>query len=493
MGSIGGCVIDSRAVAIGSSEVGDALSMVFGDFQASHGIPAVSFGVVEAGELVQSGAFGWADVERRVPVANDTIFRIASMTKSMTACCLLMLRDDRLVRLDDLVEEYLPALRGRDLVSKDSPRPTVRHLLTMSGGLVEDDPWADRQLAMSLASFDELLQSPIHFNRAPGIAFEYSNLGYAMLGRIVEIASGKPLPQFAQERLFGPLDMTSTTFEVGEVSSGRRAHGYRASAEGWAPEEALHHGAFGAMGGVWTTVPDFAKYVAFHLSAWPPRDGPDLSPMCRSSRREMQQPQRVVHDDKSTGPDLGGLGYGMGLMGAHHRRLGQVVSHSGGLPGFGSHVEWLPDCGVGVVAFANLTYAPMRMVVRLAFEKLEEMGCLSARLDAASGDLRRGQALVGTLYRSWDGRLLAEGAADNLFLDRDLETRARDFADLRAAFGQCTEVGPLRVEGHLRATWTMSCQRGQVGCRLWLSPTNPPRIQVLSLEGLGVKSPTKGL
>lgn len=454
---------------------------MFGDAQEGNGIPGIAFGVVKAGELAQIGTSGWADVDRRIPVSEDTVFRIASMTKSITACCLLILRDDQIIRLDDLVGEYVPELRGLDPLSADSPPLTVRHLLTMSGGWVEDDPWADRQLAMSGPDFSRLLESPLSFDRAPGIEFEYSNLGYAVVGRIVETASHTPLPQFAQERLFGPLGMTSTTFEVSEVAPDRRARGYRRAADGWREEEALGHGAFGAMGGLWTTVPDFAKYVAFHLAAWPPRDEPELGTLRRSSAREMQQPQRMVRSGRATRPELSGLGYGMGLMGAQHQRLGRVVSHSGGLPGFGSHVEWLPDCGVGVVAFANLTYAPMRVAVAAALDTLDQMGCLVTGTEVAGADLLRGQELVGTLYRMWDADILTEAAADNLFLDRDLATRAKDFADLRATQGQCTQIGQLQVEGRLRGTWTMTCERGQINCRLWLSPTNPPRIQVLAL------------
>src|SRR5207245_727026 len=114
----------------------------------------------------------------------DTIFRIASMTKSFTASAILTLRDDGLLKLDDLAEDYVPELRGWPLVSPDSARISIRHLLTMTAGFPTDDPWGDRQQGLPLEDFARFLAKGVSFNCAPGTRFEYSNLGYAILRRV---------------------------------------------------------------------------------------------------------------------------------------------------------------------------------------------------------------------------------------------------------------------------------------------------------------------
>src|ERR1700761_1851456 len=179
------------------------------------GQPGLAYGIVLDGELVHAGGLGERQLGGPRPDA-DTVFRIASMSKSFTASAILSLRDDGALRLDDPAGEYVPELRGWPPVTADSARVSIRHLLTMTAGFPTDDPWGDRQQGLPLVEFGALLSGGIGFNWAPGTRFEYSNLGYAILGRIVTAVSGHQYPDFIRHRLLAPLGMTRTRLEAGE-------------------------------------------------------------------------------------------------------------------------------------------------------------------------------------------------------------------------------------------------------------------------------------
>ena len=155
--------------------------------------------------------------------------------------------------------------------------------------------------------------------------------------------------------------MTATTLEPSAVPPSRLAHGYRWEDEQWKEEPALAHGSFGAMGGMLTSVRDLSRYVAVYMDAWPPRDAPETGPIRRASLREMQQLWRpanaLVTRDSGTGVlQLNSGGYAFGLSVSQNCTFRHIVTHGGGLPGFGTVMTWLPEYGAGVVAFGNLTY-----------------------------------------------------------------------------------------------------------------------------------------
>ena len=114
--------------------------------------------------------------ETNATPAADSVFRIASMTKSFVAAAVMLLRDDGVLRLDDPVQYWVPELAGMTLPTTDSRPPTVRQLLSMSGGFPEDDPWADRLESMSDEEYTKLAGQPKTLSRAPGIAWEYRSV-----------------------------------------------------------------------------------------------------------------------------------------------------------------------------------------------------------------------------------------------------------------------------------------------------------------------------
>lgn len=126
---------------------------IFAEWQLAAHVPGLVYGIVVDGRLVHVRGLGVQDVETRAPVTPDTLFRIASMSKAFTALAILKLRDEGKVSLDAPAELYVPELRGWKCPTSDSPRITVRNLLTHSAGFVEDNPWGDRQQVLTEPEF----------------------------------------------------------------------------------------------------------------------------------------------------------------------------------------------------------------------------------------------------------------------------------------------------------------------------------------------------
>src|SRR5215210_769104 len=376
------------------------------EFMTRTHVPGAAWGIVIDGELAHLGVAGIRDLETKAPVDKDSVFRIASMTKSFTAMSILKLRDEGNLSLDDLAEKYVPELEGLQYPTTDSPRIRVRDLMSHAAGFPEDNPWGDQQLAATEAQLTDMLQKGIPFSNPPETAYEYSNYGFAILGRIVTRVSGKPYPEYVQAAILGPLGMTSTTLEPSSVPKDRLAYGYRWEDNTWKLEPPLPHGAFGSMGGMLTSVSDLSKYVGVFLSAWPPRDGAESGPVRRSSLREMQQIWRsrpaTVTRAGSGVPNLntGGYGYGLGI--SQNCDYAHIVAHSGGLPGYGSLMRWLPEYGVGIVAFGNVTYTGWGGVINNAFELLANTGGLQKREPQPSPALVSARDDVSQLIIRWD-------------------------------------------------------------------------------------------
>jgi CubicO group peptidase (beta-lactamase class C family) len=399
---------------------------------------------------------------------------------------ILRLRDEGKLALDDPAERYVPELQGLKYPTSDSPRITVRHLLSHAEGFPEDNPWGDQQLAASEDEFSAMLRRGIPFSNPPGLAYEYSNYGFAILGRIVSNVAKMPYRQYVSTQILKPLGMTATTLQPASVPPDRLAHGYRWEDEQWKEEPQLRDGAFGSMGGMLTSVKDLGRYVSVYTGAWPPRDGPETSPLARASLREMQQIWRSRAATVTRAADgtiqlnAGGYGYGLGIT--QTCEFGHVVAHGGGLPGFGSQMRWLPDYGVGLVAMGNRTYTGWAGVFNQAVELLQKTGALRARMAMPSPALLQARRDVSQLVSAWDDALADRVAADNLFLDRSKDRRRKEIDGLRAKVGACQAPSEFSVvENALRGTWTLTCERGALDVAVTLAPTMPPTVQFLEV------------
>jgi CubicO group peptidase (beta-lactamase class C family) len=480
------------------------IDRIFKDYAAGAHVPGAAWGIIIDGQLAHTGVAGYRDVPSKAPVTPDSVFRIASMTKSFTAIAILKLRDEGKLSLDDPAEKYVPEMKALVYPTADAPKITIRHLLSHAEGFPEDNPWGDQQLADTDEELSAMIKAGIPFSNAPGVAYEYSNFGFAILGRIVaNVADPSSTPRvqaytnYINTNVLRPLGMTSTTLEPGRVPADRLAHGYRWEDAQWKNEPLLANGSFGSMGGMLTTLSDLGKYVGAFLAAWPPRDGPETGPIKRSSLREMQQvwrpaPAAVTRSTNASGVQLNSGGYGFALRITQSCEFPTIVAHGGGLPGFGTQMRWLPEYGVGLIAFGNLTYTSWPRTFDTALEALARTGGLQPRTIEPSPALLSARDEVVKLIVKWDDAAAERIAAVNLFRDQSMDRRRAAIDALRTRVGACSADSVVdHVENALRGDWTMSCERGRVRVAITLAPTMPPKVQFMSVTAAPAVDPPR--
>jgi CubicO group peptidase (beta-lactamase class C family) len=505
-------------------------------FAARGGQPGLAYGIVADGELVHAGGTGAAFTGGPVPGA-DTVFRIASMTKSFTASAIMLLREDGVLRLDDPAQVYLPQLRGLRLPAADCRPVTIRRLLTMTAGFPTDDPWGDRQQGLPLADFDALISGGgVRCCWAPGTRFEYSNLGYALLGRIIATVTGSPYEDAIREMLLSPLGLDRTGFEAGEFSADDLARGYRRDDGGWLELAPDPSGAFAPMGGVFSCVRDLARWSAGFADAFPARAGGGMThPLPRSARRDMQLPHVIIPFGggqpgiRFTGP--ASISYGFGLFVEDDLAHGSIVQHSGGYPGYGSHMRWHPATGTGAIVLANGTYAAAGA---LASELLADVlaappaaagrrmrgpvPVLDAAADGTAGDGTGGEATAGDglasnglasdgtgpdgtaapgpwpdtlaardsvdrLLQNWDDDVAAGLFTANVAQDRPLAQRQADIARLRERLGGFAPdpERPAEFDSPAHCRWWLTGPHGRATVQIKLPPLTQARVQQVVL------------
>lgn len=461
------------------------IDKIFEDHFKKNHFPGLAFGIVADGQLIYSHAFGVATISSNTSATTKTDFRIASMSKSFTALSILKLRDAGKLSLQDPVSKYIPELGKVTSLTKDSPAITIENLLTMSAGFPEDNPWGDRQLDDTDEEVVELINQGISFSNAPGLTFEYSNLGFAMLGKIVSTISGKPYQQYISENILAPLGMKDARWEYTEVPKEQLATGYRWEDEQWKEEPFLHDGAYGAMGGLICSVEDFSKYLQLHLSAWPPRNEEESPIVKRSSLREMHQLQSfggLFPNNKTRSgelcPIVSGYGYGLG----YRRDCKDIVSirHGGGLPGFGSEWRFFPDLGIGIVSLSNLTYGGLGSTNAKALDTLIYIANLKSRTLPTSTILEKRKTEIVELIQSWaieKQNILAE----NFLLDQSLESRRKATSKILEESGKIISVKELIPENQLRGTFVIEGEKKNIEVFFTLTPEATPLVQQLDL------------
>jgi CubicO group peptidase (beta-lactamase class C family) len=279
--------------------------------------------------------------------------------------------------------------------------------------------------------------------------------------------------------------MTASTYDVGEIPAERRAIGYRWQDDAWLEEPALGPGTFGAMGGLAVSANDYAKYVAWVLQAWPARDGPEHPVLKRSSIREIIQGENfpgIQRRMDAAEPCDRARAYGLGMIVFADCELGLTITHSGGLPGYGSNVVMLPERGVGVFAFANLTYAPTAAPVRAASLELVKSGAFPARATPTSPALRQAAGAVARIYAAGDVLAARDGLAMNFLLDRDAAHWKAEIAPLKEKLGACRAAEPIVTDTTMSANLVFPCERGKLQAYVLLAPTTPATIQALRLR-----------
>jgi CubicO group peptidase (beta-lactamase class C family) len=313
-----------------------------------HAAVGLAVGVVRNGSLEFFYGHGAADIASNTPVTEDTVFRVASITKTFTAIAVMQLQEQGRIDLDAPASDYL---RAYTLIPAKAAHPpaTVRHLLTHTAGLPElvylwrafkpvlGETVAYGQRVPTLAEF---YRGRLRLVAEPGTRHTYSNHGFATLGQIVEDVSGQPLARYFRDRIFAPLGMADTDLIRSDHVEARLATGYALRADGPRPVSDCDVVTVGG-GAIYSTTRDMTRYVAALLGGGANEHGSVLK---AETLATMFAPQYQ--------PDPRLLGVGLAFF-RHDIGGHLVVEHDGLMPGFSSQMSVAPDDGVGVVAFTN--------------------------------------------------------------------------------------------------------------------------------------------
>jgi len=300
--------------------------------------PGCALGVSRNGRVVYERGYGMANLETGTPITPASIFHVASVSKQFTAMSIMLLARDGRLSVDDDIRKYLPEIPSYGTTI------TIRHLLTHTSGL--RDQWNLIALARGRFEEDRITEADVMdvvsrqtaLNFTPGAEYLYSNTGFTLLGVIVKRVSGKSLRDFADERIFKPLGMTSTHFhdDYPMLVPGRTS-------------------AYTMRGGSWhVTIPNFDTYGATSLYTtvgdllkWEANlDNPTVGD--RALIAKMEAPTMLTGGDTST--------YGFGLV-AERYRGARVVGHNGADAGYRSSAERFPELGLATVVLCNFAAA----------------------------------------------------------------------------------------------------------------------------------------
>lgn len=461
-------------------------------------VPGGAYIFGRRGKVIASGGYGSVDPGADNTPDTHTPYRVASCTKSFTAALVLILRDEGLLDLSRPAEDYLPVLRQ---AFRGRIRPTAGMLLSMSAGLATDNHWADRQESMPAVDLDRILGLGLPLVADPGTGFAYSNLSYAILGRITEEITGTPYTDLIADRLLQPLGLAETAFSAGALNS-PPAPGFRRLNGAWHVEPFTSPGAFSPIGGLFSSAADMASWAGWLASAFAPEpEQPDV--LAPASRREMQQGKCPLRPADSGQLTELPRAYGFGLFIEEVPGYGAVVSHSGGYPGFSSHMRWHPETGVFGIGMENATYAEAAVPVRRIFAQLLEDAVppvlgqdtrnsalprpAPGRPEPWASALRAREQVNALLTQGDDPRacaVLADNFADNMVKDFPLEHRRAELTRLLKETGDLipARATPAVPESSSKISWRVPGRYADLHCSLSITPVRPELIQELEFS-----------
>jgi CubicO group peptidase (beta-lactamase class C family) len=270
----------------------------------------VAAAVLRDGEVIWETAVGAANVESAVEATADTQYRVGSITKTFTAAAIMQLRDAGKLQLEDTIDQHLEGA---------AYSPSIRRLLSHASGLqreTHDDSWLSFRFAPPAELLETLAEAEMVL--PAGARFHYSNLAYALLGIVVERASGRPYMDYVRERLLEPVGLRRISFEPESPA----ATGYVSQPFADGVWEAVHveTGAWASAGQLWGTVADLCRWGAFLAD-------PDEAVLAKDSAEEMRTVQVIADHERWTA----GYGLGLGLVRDGERIL---AGHGGSMPGF---------------------------------------------------------------------------------------------------------------------------------------------------------------
>ena len=316
----------------------------------------------EKGEVVSKGVSGFRDPEDTLPVTEDTVFQLASVSKTFTSAAVMLLVRQGLLCPEDEITKFFPEI--------PYPGVTVRHLLNHTSGIpdyFDDDEWFIRiwKEEKRVPGNDEILrflretEAKPYF--APGEGLEYSNTGYNLLALLVERLSGIPYEEFLQKNIFEPAGMTSTRcchIRRDGVPFENYARAAVFEDGRWVADiDSEKYGVVTAVDGL--NGDDYVYSTIFDMLRWDSalREGKVLTP---EEQNIMYTPGKLNNGGDAVYDEDDGLGYGFGWAVGRDENLGLVVSHSGGMPGVATWFERFIDADRVLVILASRDYRDVR-------------------------------------------------------------------------------------------------------------------------------------
>ena len=341
-----------------------------------------------SGKTLAQDYFGWRDAEKQLPIDEDTIFGIASCTKSFTCLAIWQLAEQGKLDIHDLVSDYIPEWKG-----SHQPGLRIWHLMCHSGGFFPLTRLLAENIAKDLDIYEDGKAELAYCNELseegrkqvaaqmeaqtmekgliglPGEYFSYCNDGFALLSEIIRKLSGKPYAAYVKENIMQPLGMTRSCCDFIAPSLDenacilyRKQDGVRVGDRNYYRTAHVLNGG----GAVKSTLADLKKYVAMYLNEGRGQDGTVLD---EDMLRLMLRPM-VSH--------LPGVSYASGLQVRSFSEF-TVIGHGGALPGVSSHILFSPDSNIGVVVLCNTSGVPVSLIADAALRLYSGLPMLAER------------------------------------------------------------------------------------------------------------------
>jgi CubicO group peptidase (beta-lactamase class C family) len=349
-------VLTSRAQSDTKEPLSDALLYIDAWLEAQQAyehLPGMSVGIVKDQELIWSKGYGFADVKKKTPANAETVYKISSISKLFTSIAIMQLYEQGKLRLDDSLSAILPERKIRQQFTDSGPI-TIRSLLTHSSGLPRESDfpyWTGPDFKFpSKQEFHEKLDQQETLYPA-STYFQYSNLGMALLGEIIEKISGKSYEAYIHENILKPLRLTSTYPDSPEgLADGKHATGYSSlSRQGTRDVVApFNAGALQAATGYSSSVHDLAQFAAWQFRLVS-NGGKEI--LSAPTLKEMQRVQWVDPD--------GAVQWGLGFM-VFQNNGHMLTGHWGTCPGYRSLIVMDPEEKLAVIILINAGENPWK-------------------------------------------------------------------------------------------------------------------------------------
>ena len=332
-----------KALAKSENHLFNAIQKQIEQLVANGEVPSLSVAVARDGKIIWEKGFGLADREKNIPATEHTMYRLASISKQLTATGLMILVEQGLIKLDDPINDYLgeAKLKARNGDAKDA---TVQRVASHTSGLPLHSQYFYGNEFNQLPPMDETIRRYGNLVTAPGERYQYSNLGYGLIGYVISRVSGKSYADFMREQIFVPLGMDHTSVHVGHGLENGQATNYSADGMTIPPCNSDSPGASAII----SSAHDLIRFAMFHLKS-------DLSDqraiITEATIDKMQKPS------PETGPkeewECDGSGYGIGWVISTTNDNLRVVHHFGGTIGVSTVLALVPEENLAVAILSN--------------------------------------------------------------------------------------------------------------------------------------------